>query len=332
MDTSFGRKPFLCIFPFLGACTRALRAAYPSQILVHSFSTLLLSVSCSHFWNALNASIGDLLGRTSDEFTRVSRAMENIATCVRLLIYAGRARGMLASDVKAMACASALGGVAALIFTFCAPETLEKPKTVPASSSPLNGFRVFTKTQRMRKLGLLLVLSSLPAYNGTLSSLRRSKFQWTSRDESMQHLLCDLGVMLNSYLAVPALKRLGLLEAYQWSQRVSVLMQLNNALSPNGSSAKFNALGIALMHGSSAFDRKLYDTASTELGSDSGVGEVAAAISGLELIPGLFAPPFFSELYSKTEQTFPGAAAMVCAVIHAFLGEYAAPMLWSSKN
>ena len=131
---------------------------------------------------------------------------------------------------------------------------------------------------------------------------------------------------------MPALKRLGLLGAYQWSQRVSVLMQLNNALSPNGSSAKFNALGIALMHGSSAFDRKLYDTASTELGSDSGVGEVAAAISGLELIPGLFAPPFFSELYSKTEQTFPGAAAMVCAVIHAFLGEYAAPMLWSSKN
>ena len=128
----------------------------------------LLSILLPPFFPAMRAAIGDMVGRSSEEYTHLSNRMETVATAVRIVsLYAV---GRLAKPRVGMFVAACCSLSAAAVSFFGLKETLQtkdrRPMDWKGLRNPMTSLTVFETSPAFKRLAALHVLMSIPANNG----------------------------------------------------------------------------------------------------------------------------------------------------------------------
>eukprot|EP00928_Gymnodinium_smaydae_P097264 TRINITY_DN8764_c1_g8_i1.p1 TRINITY_DN8764_c1_g8~~TRINITY_DN8764_c1_g8_i1.p1 ORF type:complete len:240 (+),score=43.62 TRINITY_DN8764_c1_g8_i1:46-765(+) len=210
--------------------------------------------------------------------------------------------------------ASSLGVTAAMSLHSGLSETLrsEKRRSVDWKRlrNPLGSLQLFWRSDELTRLAFLHVLRIIPQWNN-FEVLWRTRFGWCMKDVARQALLGAVVSFAGRQCGPRVLKRLGVpvtLALDGLAASALALFGIHSELLAKASSAF-----LLLRHGTLAFNRALAE-ASQRVGV--GEGEKAAALANLTVLPDLFSPYLFSEVFARTEHSMPEASTLLSAALY----------------
>eukprot|EP00041_Stephanoeca_diplocostata_P019230 m.411708 g.411708 ORF g.411708 m.411708 type:complete len:245 (+) comp21248_c0_seq38:859-1593(+) len=171
---------------------------------------LLLTLASVPTFSAFRASLADLADRTTDEYTLINQWVETLCAVVRI---AALAMVGMVTPRQCLRLSAVMRAIACGIFAMGTTETLKSGDRIPIPwhrlKNPFASLVLYTQTPALTSVAWMDVLVSLPAYNNTLSMLRRQRFQWGMREESRLALMSQLCGLASPFIVVPMLRTCG---------------------------------------------------------------------------------------------------------------------------
>ena len=238
-------------------------------------------------------------GRASLKYAEVTRYMRVAESLTRIVFLQVGAR--IKDKKKCFLLASVMNFVAASVFTVSLKETLkakDRQEFHPRkSSNPFHLLQYFTKTAQLKRLALLLLLTSIPLQNMIGELYRRQKYGWKVKETALLLQVGNICEVVSPLIALPIYRKLGAELTFACGQLTSSLACLNSAFTPNSKTLYLNPIVCSLFDQDAATN-VLIDKASET--SPVGEGRLSAAIMGLNFPLGLVFPTVFSELYVRS--------------------------------